>query len=196
MSLGFRIHPGGMFENSPTFQRWVADRKKPSVTKGWLKSCACSAVPSGLRSHWALVPNVETLGYYHMSLRDKELVWSHKCFRGPNPSGIGQERPRSAQHALLACKFHHRLGMAVDVQLLVDSLNVGANRAQADAKIARDLFVGMAFRERLKYFHFARGESIGLGACRRLSRRPRLERLHDFARDIPGHWRTSGVHLA
>src|SRR5260370_38249732 len=26
LPLGFRLHPGGMFDHSPTFQRWVADR--------------------------------------------------------------------------------------------------------------------------------------------------------------------------
>ena len=33
-----------------------------------------SAVPSGLILLRTLVPNVETLGYYRMSLRDKDLA--------------------------------------------------------------------------------------------------------------------------
>jgi len=33
-----------------------------------------SAVPSGLVTVWALLPNVETLGYCRMSLRDKHLA--------------------------------------------------------------------------------------------------------------------------
>ena len=35
--------------------------------------CDPSAVPSGLIGLRTLVPNVETLGYYRMSLRDKDL---------------------------------------------------------------------------------------------------------------------------
>jgi hypothetical protein len=35
---------------------------------------ASSAVPPGLVTVWALLPNVETLGYCRMSLRDKHLA--------------------------------------------------------------------------------------------------------------------------
>ena len=35
---------------------------------------APSAVPPGLFALWGLVPNVETLGYYRISLRDKGLA--------------------------------------------------------------------------------------------------------------------------
>src|SRR5438445_661342 len=48
MPLGFRFHPGGMADNRPTFQRWVADHQEPSVPKARLKSRARSVVPSGL----------------------------------------------------------------------------------------------------------------------------------------------------
>ncbi len=42
------IHPGGMTDNSPTFQRW------------------------GRLNHLGRpLPNVETLGYCHVSLRDR-----------------------------------------------------------------------------------------------------------------------------
>jgi len=42
-----------------------------------------------------LVPNVETLGYYHMSLRDNDLARFSGSPLVANPSGIGQECPRS-----------------------------------------------------------------------------------------------------
>ena len=53
------------------------------------------------------------------------------CFRQPST-------------VLLPRKFHDRLGLAVDVQFLVDALDVGAHRAQADAQFAGNLLVGVA----------------------------------------------------
>src|ERR1035441_3747140 len=50
---------------------------------------AHSAVPSGLRQSQISVPNVETLGYSRLSLRDKGLPWSGAYSMGSNPSGIG-----------------------------------------------------------------------------------------------------------
>jgi hypothetical protein len=40
--------------------------------------------------------------------------------------------------------FHHRLGLAVDVELFVNPLDVGADGAEADAEFAGNLFVGLA----------------------------------------------------
>jgi len=59
-----------MVDNSPTFQRWDLGREWWQVPKGRLKPCARSAVPSGLTALRTAVPNVETLGYCHESLRD------------------------------------------------------------------------------------------------------------------------------
>src|SRR6266850_7213266 len=74
MPLGFeRPHPGGMVDNSPTFQRWVCQLRMLEVPKGRLKLRDSSAVPSGLNSILSLFPKVETLGYYRVSLREKEL---------------------------------------------------------------------------------------------------------------------------
>ena len=42
------------------------------VPKGWLKMRDSSAVPSGLHSILSLFPKVETLGYYRISLREKD----------------------------------------------------------------------------------------------------------------------------
>ena len=72
MPLGFDPPlPGGMTENSPTFERWVREFRGAQVPKGRRDP---PAVPPGLIVLRALVPNVETLGYYHMSLRDKDLA--------------------------------------------------------------------------------------------------------------------------
>jgi len=47
--IGFAtLHPGGMADNSPTFQRWDLDHQWIQVPKGRLKMRARSAVPSGL----------------------------------------------------------------------------------------------------------------------------------------------------
>src|ERR1017187_8502435 len=77
-----------MGENSPTFQRWDSAPGSVSVPKGRLRFTP-SAVPSGLRQSQISVPNVETLGYSRLSLRDKGLSWSGAYFMGSNPSGIG-----------------------------------------------------------------------------------------------------------
>ena len=61
MPLGIATrHPGGMADNSPTFQRWGLDRRRVRVPKGRLKLCPWSAVPSGLIARSDGVPNVET----------------------------------------------------------------------------------------------------------------------------------------
>src|SRR6185369_757376 len=65
---------GGTFDNSPTFQRWVNEFEASRVPKGrlmeWVRrpfgTRACSIRP---------VPNVETLDYYQMSLRDRGSAW-------------------------------------------------------------------------------------------------------------------------
>jgi hypothetical protein len=63
--------PGGTSDNSPTFQRWVGAPKPSRVPKGRLSGGPMSAVPSGLVGLCLAKPNVETLGYYHASLRDE-----------------------------------------------------------------------------------------------------------------------------
>src|SRR6266853_902647 len=61
MPLEFeRPHPGGMVDNSPTFQRWVCELRMLEAPKGRLKLRGSSAVPSGLHSILSLFPKVET----------------------------------------------------------------------------------------------------------------------------------------
>src|SRR5690349_21588324 len=73
MPVGCSTHrPGGMAENSPTFQRWDLDNHRVKVPKGRLTVIEVSR-PCGTYCSWTRVPNVETLGYYRKSLRDTEL---------------------------------------------------------------------------------------------------------------------------
>src|SRR6185369_9412679 len=71
MLLGFHPHPGGIFDRSPTFQRWVPQSQSVQVPKGRLMPCDTSVVPSGLGRDRIVPPNVETLGYSRWSLRDE-----------------------------------------------------------------------------------------------------------------------------
>src|SRR2546427_291575 len=89
MPLGFHPYPGGIFDNSPPFQRWVRRFGNLQVPKGRLKPRDLSAVPSGLTPVGRCFPNVETLGYYRMSLRDKDSDTLNKSLTRSNPSGIG-----------------------------------------------------------------------------------------------------------
>src|SRR5437870_13130551 len=66
--------PGGTSDNSPTFQRWVSVPNVTLVPKGRLNGNTVSAVPSGLTAFCGQLPNVETLGYYHASLRDEDEI--------------------------------------------------------------------------------------------------------------------------
>ena len=56
MPLGFDPHhPGGMAENSPTFQRWGHEFRRAQVPKGRLKPCAIrqpSLRDLSCRGHW------------------------------------------------------------------------------------------------------------------------------------------------
>src|SRR5258705_1042035 len=93
MNLGgpnFPTHPGGMADNSPTFQRWEPTVNGVRVPKGRLTVHDVSR-PFGTYCAWTPDPNVETLGYCQKSLRDKDLSGVCECYRRSNPSGIGQE---------------------------------------------------------------------------------------------------------
>src|SRR5437667_9095998 len=80
MSLAGQAHPEGMPDNSPTFQRWgrVQRAIRPEGTP---ETDETSAVPSGLMIADGRVPNVETLGYSHKSLRDKRKSGSSASFK-------------------------------------------------------------------------------------------------------------------
>src|SRR5437867_3966703 len=116
MPLGFNPHPEGILDNSPTFQRWVSEFRGAQVPEGRLKPREPSAVPSGLIVVPGPVPNVETLGYCRMSLRDNGSARVRIHLLGANPSGIARGRAHSAsitasgldntagESSLLACR--------------------------------------------------------------------------------------------
>jgi hypothetical protein len=64
------IYPGGIIDNSPTFQRWVADEQYTLVPKGRLNRGETLSRPFGTNVSPRRLPNVETLGYYRLSLWD------------------------------------------------------------------------------------------------------------------------------
>src|SRR5260221_5385971 len=76
MPPGFeRLHPAGMVDNSPTFQRWVNELRALEVPKGRSKQRDSSVVPSG-HPVLSLFPKVDTLDYYRISLREKDFCAS------------------------------------------------------------------------------------------------------------------------
>ena len=85
---GLHPHPGGMFDNSPTFQRWVSSSTPPKSRRDG-RGFHPSAVPSGLISPYAAAPNAEALGYSRMFLRNKVLPTFTTRVPGSDPSDIG-----------------------------------------------------------------------------------------------------------
>src|SRR5205823_7470559 len=72
MPLGFATHhPGGIADNSPTFQRWDLNSAGGSP-EGTAETMHRVSRPFGTYARRIAVPNVETLGYCRKSLRDKD----------------------------------------------------------------------------------------------------------------------------
>src|SRR5213592_3407509 len=84
-----------MRDNSPMFQHWEEPTNGGSGPEGTAEgSHAVSAVPSGLDDLGTDQPNVETLGYCRMSLRDKVFVdYFKSIFRFESLGGIGPIGP-------------------------------------------------------------------------------------------------------
>jgi hypothetical protein len=78
MLLGFHLYPEGMFDNSSTFQRWVCGLGCASP-EGTAEPARPVSRPFGTHCSSGLVPNVETLGYYRMSLRDNGFALRGFC---------------------------------------------------------------------------------------------------------------------
>src|SRR5438552_734631 len=80
MPLGFRSHhPGGMSDNSPMLQHWVrvgrGNKSRGTAGCGLVVRAALFvgmnlSRPFGTYARLQSDPNVETLGYYRLSLRD------------------------------------------------------------------------------------------------------------------------------
>ena len=71
MPSGFDVlHPGGMFENSPAFERW--DYRRVALSP--VGTAEARPIQPSLwdLSRTTPAPSVETLGYSQLSLRDKD----------------------------------------------------------------------------------------------------------------------------
>src|SRR5258708_5597886 len=72
---GFHLHPGGMRDNSPTFQRWGTSGRRRISPEGTTDGSRAFGRPFGTYCPWGVgSPNVETLGYCRMSLRDRSFA--------------------------------------------------------------------------------------------------------------------------
>src|SRR5258708_5172801 len=91
MPLGFRLHPGGTLENSPTLQRWVEapKRARPGPAESAKRQSVFSR-PFVTWYHRRQVPNAKELGYCRTSLWDEDLT------RLPilNPGGMQHSCPQ------------------------------------------------------------------------------------------------------
>jgi hypothetical protein len=84
-------YAGGVIDNSPTFERWVSDRRDCLVPKGRLTPTSRGSIQPSLRdssSSPCTLPNVETLGYCRMSLRDKTDSTARSFRNSQNPSAL------------------------------------------------------------------------------------------------------------
>src|ERR1051325_1662525 len=72
-----RLHPEGMVDNSPTFQRWVRGSDAFKSRRDG-RDCSESAVPTGLIP-LKFFPNVETLGFYQPSFWDENGALGGSC---------------------------------------------------------------------------------------------------------------------
>src|SRR5437016_14566947 len=89
------------------FQPWDLNRQSVKVPKGRLKLGGRSAVRPGLIAQRRAIPNVETLGYYRESLRDKAWVGFSSGRRGQFLVALDNLFARSS------CPFSGRRGQAV-----------------------------------------------------------------------------------
>src|SRR2546428_5982884 len=88
-----------MRDNSPMFQHWGEPAKWRSSPEGTAEgSRAVSAVPSGLDDLDTAQPNVETLGYCRMSLRDRIIINGDLLsqLRGRSWDSLAQASKRSS----------------------------------------------------------------------------------------------------
>ena len=94
MPLGSAPHPGGIADNSPTFKCWVMGQCRPSPEGTVEPPYIDVNRPFGTELASDGSPNVETLGYFRMSLWDRDLSNTGRAFLRSNFSGIS--RPRLA----------------------------------------------------------------------------------------------------
>jgi len=107
MPLGFGSHPGGMFYNSPTFQRWV-DGVDAISSPGGTKDPFVGAAYFAPGGAW-IVRDASTPAI------NRWAIFGCPCGTetssvASNPSGIGQECPRSVpllQQPLTGSRVNH-----------------------------------------------------------------------------------------
>src|SRR6266566_1341046 len=88
-------------------------------------------------------------------------------------------------------EFCDRFRPRPDLELLVNSPDVGVNGFVADAKLLGDFFVEKTVTEAVQHLLLTLRKILG-----RLWRGTGfLKRLHDFARDMGGHGRAAALHF-
>jgi hypothetical protein len=121
MPLGFDPpHPGGMTENSPTFQRWVREFREAQVPKGRLKPC--TIYQPSLR-------DLSCCGRWFPTLKRWAII---RCPSGTN-TWPGSSIPRICARRMNGCK---NCGRARNHESLGGSL--GAFACRADGLITRN----------------------------------------------------------
>ena len=101
---------------------------KPRWFEVWM---GCIGVPVGFSE-------------FHRMAYFPDRGWLDETMTGIGPGRGGRRsfgRWLRAAVVPAAGVFHHRLGLAVDVEFFIDPLDVGADGAEADAEFTRDLFV-------------------------------------------------------
>ena len=73
--MQIRLHPGGMTENSPALQGWVHAPEDAVSPEGTAEKWPCVNRPFGTRPLSNCKPKAEALGYYRISLREKDSTW-------------------------------------------------------------------------------------------------------------------------
>jgi len=91
----------------------------------------------------------------------------------------------------VAGKLFGGLTPGMDVELVVDGANMGADGAHGDGELVGDFLVHVAFGEQFEDFELATGQllqfRVGLGVA--------MEVVDDLARNLQGHGRATVVNL-
>jgi hypothetical protein len=91
------LHPEGMDENSPAFQCWGGVRTGPRP-EGTVEILSLISRPFGTQSSVDRGPSAKALGYYRLSLRDRDpraVIAIRKC---ATPSGVRHACPPGVPH--------------------------------------------------------------------------------------------------
>jgi hypothetical protein len=92
---------------------------------------------------------------------------------------------------IVAEKFYDRLGARLNVKLLVNGVEMGANGAEGNAEMVGDFLVQVTFGEESENFLFAFGEFFDVGP----GLLDFLEVVNNLAGDLHGHGCSAGMDL-